>query len=878
MTGGTRIRALIAGSADDSASHDQSAIAAFAKSEGIEAPPADAWPLDEWLDDQPPAPSRGWILPVVAVLAAAGWSAFFAWANTWALYGVTAQQGIDLATSWAIPVLLICALWLIAMRNSRREALRFGDTARLLSDEAQRLEQRLTVVNRELSLAREFLASESRDLESLGRIAAERLSQHAGSLQSLVQANGAQVEAIANVSTSALENMEKLRGQLPVIASSAKDVTNNIANAGRTSHFHVQELIEGFKRLNEFGQASERQVDNLHGKINASIDEYAARLDAMRALADSRFAELESRSAEFRTGLDRDEVESLAAIRSRAGALMEELASSRSQLDLQEAESITSLRARLAALRDEGTALARSLRDGEAGAMGQLEASLARLGEQVEATQARMAALDQQAVQAARERIATLAGEAATLDAQLTERNQTFAAEMERRAADLAVRHDAEIQRLGALLDSIDRKLADRRTTHEAQSLRLADQGDAIVARIDAAAAHVATISAFGDEIERNLGNKLKLLADKLTAGRVALAGTDAVIIRLTDDSVRLLELLQASAQQSGVQLPAALANSESKLAELEQRISEMQESVTIASARGTELADSIAATRHALTGAISEMGNLQGGLEQGAVRHGSTLERLRDTLQTLDHDSSRVAEKAQTELSQALETLAHATREAVATMERTGRGAVSAIADALGHESAQVIDRVLTDRTAEAVGRLEQAAAHASGVSRESAVQLRDQLARIDELSGNLERRVNAARERAEEQVDSDFTRRMALITESLNSNAIDIAKALSSDVTDTAWASYLRGDRGVFTRRAVRLLDNAEARSVAQVYEEDREFRDHVSRYIHDFEAMLRQLLSTRDGHALSVTILSSDMGKLYVALAQAIERLRS
>ena len=34
---------------------------------------------------------------------------------------------------------------------------------------------------------------------------------------------------------------------------------------------------------------------------------------------------------------------------------------------------------------------------------------------------------------------------------------------------------------------------------------------------------------------------------------------------------------------------------------------------------------------------------------------------------------------------------------------------------------------------------------------------------------------------------------------------------------------------------------------------------------------------LLSTRDGGVMSVTLLSSDMGKLYVALAQAIERLR-
>ena len=39
-----------------------------------------------------------------------------------------------------------------------------------------------------------------------------------------------------------------------------------------------------------------------------------------------------------------------------------------------------------------------------------------------------------------------------------------------------------------------------------------------------------------------------------------------------------------------------------------------------------------------------------------------------------------------------------------------------------------------------------------------------------------------------------------------------------------------------------------------------------------------MLRGLLSTRDGNALGVTLLSSDMGKLYVAMAQAIERLRT
>ncbi len=74
------------------------------------------------------------------------------------------------------------------------------------------------------------------------------------------------------------------------------------------------------------------------------------------------------------------------------------------------------------------------------------------------------------------------------------------------------------------------------------------------------------------------------------------------------------------------------------------------------------------------------------------------------------------------------------------------------------------------------------------------------------------------------------------------------------------------------------MRLIDNGTARDIAELYNTDDAFRANVSRYIHDFEAMLRSMLSTRDGHVLSVTVLGSEMGKLYVALAQAIQRLRN
>ena len=155
---------------------------------------------------------------------------------------------------------------------------------------------------------------------------------------------------------------------------------------------------------------------------------------------------------------------------------------------------------------------------------------------------------------------------------------------------------------------------------------------------------------------------------------------------------------------------------------------------------------------------------------------------------------------------------------------------------------------------------------------------QISAQLRPLDDMTANLERRIADARGQFDGLDEETFTRRMALLTESLNSSSIDVAKILSNEVTDTSWAAYLKGDRGVFTRRAVRLLDSGETKIIANHYDNDSEFRDHVNRYIHDFESMMRVLLSTRDGNAIGVTLLSSDVGKLYVALAQAIERLRS
>ena len=228
---------------------------------------------------------------------------------------------------------------------------------------------------------------------------------------------------------------------------------------------------------------------------------------------------------------------------------------------------------------------------------------------------------------------------------------------------------------------------------------------------------------------------------------------------------------------------------------------------------------------------------------------------RLRGALLRVRGTAAAAADRAR-------DTLATGIPEAAGALEEAGGAALARAAAA----------------TVEArLAAIAQAADAAVEATRRAGARLDEQLARIDAQSRDMDARFAEARAAQEEREGESFARRAALLVEALNSLAIDLSQDLGADVPDAAWAAYLKGDRGVFTRRAVRLLDTGQARDIARLYDEEAGFRDRVNRYIHDFEAMLRAILSQRDGSPLGVTLLSSDMCKLYVALDQAIERLR-
>lgn len=219
--------------------------------------------------------------------------------------------------------------------------------------------------------------------------------------------------------------------------------------------------------------------------------------------------------------------------------------------------------------------------------------------------------------------------------------------------------------------------------------------------------------------------------------------------------------------------------------------------------------------------------------------------------------------------------------RETAGEAARGAREALESIipdaSEQLARSGAEAIERAFGDQITQRIHLISDTAEAAVGAANRASEKLLTHMLTIAETSANMEMRISHVEKQHELDDQDMFARRVSLLVESLNSAAIDVAKLLSRDVSDKAWAAYLQGDHGAFTRRAVQLLDEGEAQHLGTYYDRNPEFRDHVNKYIQDFEEMLRRILDSRDGGPLGVTMLSSDMGKLYVALAQAIDRLR-
>ena len=704
----------------------------------------------------------GYLAPVLLLVAFSTWTAFFAltyWPEI--KIGLANERIIALVTTWSVPTLLITVLWLLAMRNSSREATRFGKIASRLRMESVALATRMRTVNGEISLAREFLSQNARELETVGRQSSQKLIESAQMLSAALADSDEKAKKLEAVSQAANTNLEHLRKHLPVVTSAAKDVTNQIGSAGNNAQVQIKSLIASLERVSDAGKSVNAYINNVETRADDLSIRLEQSLSGSAKLLDDKSAEALNRSAEMATLMD-----------SAAQAISSGIAQASGDIDTILAGSQAQIQTSLSNLR---------------GALSEIEA--------------------QSQQEDARVR---------TIITAITAHIQTSAAhiaEVDKAATDQTSKLAFVVTALGESTRSVGSALSDNQVI----AADLITQSDRLNTFLGAA----------NDEIGQNIP-----------------AAMDNLNVRMTES------ISQVQSALSNVETLDSLSDGVlEKLARIEQSIAAQHDAVGALTAESDihfaarhEQVDALGAALKQTHALLEEMSG------EANDRLVSSLLRVRETTRAAAESSRKILD----------EELAH-------------------IADQLTEQNRAALANALDAQVASMNEAVQEAIARNIELSEVASSLAARQLGELEEMTISLEGRIADTTNNFESVQEDSFARRMVVLTESLNSTAIDVTKILSNEVTDTAWNAYLKGDRGVFTRRAVRLLDSSEAKIIVRHYGEDNDFREHVNRYIHDFEAIMRVLLSTRDGNAIGVTLLSSDIGKLYVALAQAIERLR-
>lgn len=130
--------------------------------------------------------------------------------------------------------------------------------------------------------------------------------------------------------------------------------------------------------------------------------------------------------------------------------------------------------------------------------------------------------------------------------------------------------------------------------------------------------------------------------------------------------------------------------------------------------------------------------------------------------------------------------------------------------------------------------------------------------------------------RDALHEASEQDFQRASLHVIETLQALAIDLDRALEESPPPELWRRYQAGERHVFTRRLYNMAGRELYDRIAQKYRKDGEFRAHVDRFIASFEELLGAATKRDRDNILVETYLTSDTGKVYLILGQAIGKL--
>ncbi len=313
-----------------------------------------------------------------------------------------------------------------------------------------------------------------------------------------------------------------------------------------------------------------------------------------------------------------------------------------------------------------------------------------------------------------------------------------------------------------------------------------------------------------------------------------------------------------------GTALPAALP----QLDDMAMRLSDLHD-------RADELSLPLRTGGNSIAEAQGQLDRAREALEGSAAQLALELNTARDALSEIDTMTGSASLAASSQLIEVFGRVRDIANQTAGTMRETLSNVVAEAEAALDQAGSSRAELAFGAPIRAKLAEVETMHDRAAAAGQAAAERITKRLLALTETVAGVEARIDEADTKFEVRARNTLAKRSSALIDSMQAAAIDIAGLLSFQIEDTAWDSYLQGDKSIFTRRIVDQLDGHGTRAIARHFEHDPEFRGQATRYIDEFETLIGHVLPDREGHSLAVTLLSSNIGRLYVALAQAVSR---
>jgi hypothetical protein len=454
---------------------------------------------------------------------------------------------------------------------------------------------------------------------------------------------------------------------------------------------------------------------------------------------------------------------------------------------------------------------------------------------------------------------------------------------------------------LAAQVNLIASAKAENTDNLEHMTQRLADQAEMIAAAADDATKNLQNAGETMDDRSRNLGQilddtkrRLDQVEDQILVQRQSLAeATEASTSQLLDAT----DQLTLHSREIRVVSEEASDTLVAKAEEMENQIDKISEKGKLTADAFSLASRKLRAENKAFSGSIKM--NLEA-FGEAAVQFGSArddfvansdvaIEKLEIGTNSLVQgtmllvNSSDAGAERMDILAKKVSQTAESTEGTVSLMadhlHTSITEARNSVKDSISDLQAQAEDDLtsLHSRFSKAVDQAVQDMEAAGKKTRKQANETVTQIAEgAEQLVGSANlfiNRIAAFDDRLKLAIKDDFIKTSSLLIESLSSASVDVARLLDVEISDGAWKKYLEGDNSRFARKTIRIGDGKARKTIKKRFDDDKEFQKITLKYIEDFDSLLDRTGSESRANTLNITLMSSEMGKLYALLKESL-----